>query len=110
MAFHSVALLFLGVARGRAGDVDGALDVLHAVERAGWFEHRAVWEAWLLPTRARLHAERDEVDEAERWLAEARRRLPEHRHGALAEAEALVAVRRGQAPAATERGVTPVRM
>jgi len=94
--FHSVALLFLGIARARSGDADGALVVLHEVERAGWLARRDVWKAWLLPWLASVHAARGEVDVAEQWLARAREALPPDRHDVLVAPEALVSLRRGR--------------
>jgi hypothetical protein len=93
---HSIALLFLGIARARAGDADGALELLHVVQRAGWLAHRELWMAWLLPWLAQLHAARGELDLAQQWLALARGRLPESRHGSLTSAESLVALRHGK--------------
>jgi hypothetical protein len=94
--FHSVALLFLGIARARGGDAQGALDLLYAVERAGWLAHRVVWLAWLLPWLAQLHAARGELDVAEGWLAVARTKLPRDRSAALVSPESLVLLRRGR--------------
>jgi hypothetical protein len=94
--FHCVALLFLGIARARGGDADGALELLYTVNRAGWLTHRTVWMAWLLPWLARLHVARGEVDLAEQWLGVARRRLPEGKRDALIEPEALIALRQGK--------------
>ena len=94
--FHSIALLFLGIARARSGDADGALDLLHRVERAGWISHRDVWKAWLLPWLASLHAARGEVDLAEQWLAVARAALPLERHDVLVAPATLVSLRRGR--------------
>jgi hypothetical protein len=94
--FHSVALLFLGILRARGGDAEGALALLHAVERAGWLSHRIVWMAWLLPWLAQLHAARGELEVAERWLAVAQATLPRDRAGALVSPESLVLLRRGK--------------
>jgi hypothetical protein len=94
--FHSIALLFLGIARARGGDADGALELLYVVERAGWLAHRDLWMAWLLPWLSSLHAVRGELDLAERWLEVARERLPEDKRGALVASETLVALRRGR--------------
>jgi tetratricopeptide (TPR) repeat protein len=94
--FHSVALLFLGIARARGGDAEGALSLLHSVERAGWLSHRVVWMAWLLPWLAQLHAARGEIDVAERWLALAHATLPADRSAALVSPESLVLLRRGR--------------
>lgn len=94
--FHSVALLFLGIARARGGDADGALELLHVVQRGGWLDHRAVWLAWLLPWMSQLHAARGEVDLAEQWLQMARAKLPPERKDALVSAEALLGLRRSR--------------
>jgi hypothetical protein len=93
--FHSIALLFLAIARARGGDADGALELLYVVHRAGWLAHREVWLAWLLPWLAQLHAARGELDVAQHWLADARARLPEGRRDVLTSAETLVALRLG---------------
>lgn len=94
--FHSVALLFLGIARARGGDLDGALDLLYVVERAGWLDGRPVWLAWLLPWLSQLHCARGEMDVAGQWLTVARAALPPSRHGVLASPEALLALRQGR--------------
>jgi hypothetical protein len=94
--YHSVAVLYLGVARARAGDIDGALELLHVVYDSGWLEGRDAWQAWLLPTLCQLHAARGELDVAERWLETARGRLPVERHAALAGSEIVLAIRRGR--------------
>jgi hypothetical protein len=95
--FHSVALLFLGIARARGGDAEGALDLLNAVHRAGWLEGRRVWLAWLLPWLATIHAARGDLERAESWLAYACSRLrPEHRRYSLVPCEAIIALRRGR--------------
>jgi hypothetical protein len=93
--FHCVGLLFLGIARARGGDVDGALDLLHGVERAGWLSQRALWMAWLLPWLSQLHAARNELDQAEQWLDVARASLPADRREVLVSPETLLALRRG---------------
>jgi hypothetical protein len=94
--FHSVALLFLGIARARGGDLDGALDLLYVVQRAGWLKGRPVWLAWLFPWLSQLHCARGEVDLASKWLEVARAALPANRHGVLASPEALLALRQGR--------------
>jgi hypothetical protein len=94
--FHCVALLFLGIAKARGGDADGALDLLYVVQRAGWLSHRALWMAWLLPWLAQLHAARNELDLAEKWLELARASLPPEKREALVSPESLVALRRGK--------------
>jgi hypothetical protein len=94
--FHSVALLFLGIARARGGDADGALELLYVVQRGGWLAHRAVWLAWLLPWMSQLHAARGEVELAEQWLDAARAKLPGDRQDALMSAEALLGLRRNR--------------
>ncbi|HTQ47823.1 MAG TPA: hypothetical protein VMI75_33930 [Polyangiaceae bacterium] len=94
--FHSVALLFLGIARARGGDLDGALDLLYVVQRAGWLARRPVWLAWLYPWLSQLHCARGEVDLAGKWLEVARTALPASRHGVLASPEALLALRQGR--------------
>ena len=94
--FHSVALLFLGIARARGGDLDGALDLLYVVHRAGWLERRPVWLAWLFPWLSQLHCARGEMDLAAKWLEVARAALPASRHGVLASPEALLALRQGR--------------
>jgi hypothetical protein len=101
--FHCVALLFLGIARARSGDADGALALLHTVEKAGWLSHREVWKAWLLPWLASLHAARGDVEAAEQWLSIARAALPLERHDVLVAPEALVSLRRGRDEEAIER-------
>jgi hypothetical protein len=93
--FHCVALLFLGIARARGGDADGALDLLYGVQRAGWLSHRALWMAWLLPWLSQLHAARNELELAEQWLDLARTTLPAERHEVLVSPGSLVALRRG---------------
>jgi hypothetical protein len=95
-AFHSVALLFLGIARAQGGDADGALDLLYVVHRGGWLDERPVWLAWLLPWLATIHAARGELDRAESWVADARARLPEHKLDTLVACETLIAARRGR--------------
>jgi hypothetical protein len=95
-AFHSVALLFLGIARARGGDADGALDLFYVVHGAGWLDERPVWLAWLLPWLATIHAARGELDRAESWAADARTRLPPHKQHALVACEVLIALRRGR--------------
>ena len=94
--FHSVALLFLGIARARGGDAEGALDLFYVVHDAGWLENRPGWMAWLLPWMATMHAVRGELDRAEGWLAVARARLPADKRESLVACEALVALRRGR--------------
>jgi hypothetical protein len=94
--FHCVALLFLGIARARGGDADGALELLYGVQRAGWLSHRALWMAWLLPWLSQLHAARNELDLAEQWLAVARAKLPADKQEALVSPQSLVALRRGR--------------
>jgi hypothetical protein len=94
--FHSVALLFLGIARARGGDADGALELLYVVQHGGWLAQRMVWMAWLLPWLAQLHAARGEIDLAEQWLEAARKVLPESKQEALVSPLALVLLRKGQ--------------
>jgi hypothetical protein len=94
--FHCVALLFLGIAKARGGDADGALDLLYVVQKAGWLSHRALWMAWLLPWLSQLHAARNELDLAEKWLEVARASLPKEKLEALVSPESLVALRRGK--------------
>jgi hypothetical protein len=94
--FHCVALLFLGIARARGGDADGALELLHVVQRSGWLSRRTLWMAWLLPWLAVLHAARNELDLAEKWLEVARAKLPEDRRDVLVSPESLLALRRGR--------------
>lgn len=94
--FHSVALLFLGIARARGGDLDGAIDLLYVVQRAGWLRGRTMWLAWLLPWLSQLHCARGEADLARKWLDVARAMLPQSRHGVLASPEALLALREGR--------------
>jgi hypothetical protein len=94
--FHSVGLLFLGIARARGGDIDGAIDLLYVVHEGGWLERRAVWQAWLMPWISQLHAARGELDLAEEWLELARKKLPPDRQQAMVSAETLVALRRGR--------------
>jgi hypothetical protein len=88
-----VSLLFLGIARARGGDADGALALLHVVHRGGWLEHRAVWLAWLLPWMSQLHAARGELEPAEQWLKAARDKLPPERQDSLMSAEAVLGLR-----------------
>ncbi len=94
--FHCVALLFLGIARARGGDADGALELLYVVQRAGWLSHRTLWMAWLLPWLSQLHAARNELDLAEQWLEVARTSLPAEKREVLVSPESLVALRRGK--------------
>jgi len=94
--FHSIAVLFLGIAKARAGDVDGALELLHVVDAGGWLAGRDLWQAWLLPWMSQLHAARGDLDAAEQWLAIARERLPSDRHEHLISAATVVALRRGR--------------
>jgi hypothetical protein len=94
--FHSVALLFLGIAKARGGDADGALDLLYLVQKGGWLAHKALWMAWLLPWLAQLHAARAEVDLAEQWLEAARKVLPEGKQEGLVSPQALVLLLRGK--------------
>jgi hypothetical protein len=94
--FHCVTLLFLGIARARGGDADGALDLLYVVHRSGWLSHKLVWMAWLLPWLSQLHAARGEVDLAEKWLEVARVKLPPDKREVLVSPESLVALRRGR--------------
>jgi len=101
--FHSIALLFLAIARARTGDADRALELLYTVDGAGWITHRDVWMAWLLPWLAALHAARGELELAERWLAVARARLPEGKRESLIGAEALLALRSGRNDEAVAR-------
>ena len=98
--FHSVALLFLGIARARGGDLDGALDLLYVVHRAGWLERRPVWLAWLFPWLSQLHCARGEMDLAAKWLEAARAALPASRHGVLASPRGAA----GAAPGAIRGG------
>jgi hypothetical protein len=101
-SFHSVALLFLGIARARSGDLDGALELLYVVHHGGWLDRRDVWQAWLLPWLSQLHTARGELDLGERWLEAARLRLGNaeaggpDRRDSLASAETLLALRRGE--------------
>jgi hypothetical protein len=106
--YHAVALLHLGVARARMGDIDGALELLHLVQGSGWLEARDAWQAWLLPSLCQLHAARGELDVAERWLEKARARLPGERHWVLAGSEVLVALRRGRYDDAIARADTSI--
>lgn len=101
--FHSVALLFLGIARARTGDADGALDLLYVVQRGGWLEARDVWMAWLLPWLAQLHAVRGDLDLAQKWLEVARARLPPGRREGLVSPETLVDLRLGRLQEAIAR-------
>lgn len=94
--FHCVALLFLGIAKARGGDADGALELLYVVQRSGWLAHRALWMAWLLPWLAVLHAARNELDLADQWLEVARGKLPEDRRDVLVSPQSLLALRRGK--------------
>lgn len=94
--FHCVALLFLGIARARGGDADGALDLLYAVQRSGWLAQRLLWMAWLLPWLSQLHAARGEVDLAQQWLDVARAKLPPEKHDVLVSPTCLIALRRGK--------------
>jgi len=94
--FHCVGLLFLGIARARGGDADGALDLLYVVQRSGRLAHRMLWMAWLLPWLAQLHAARGELDLAEQWLEVARATLPPDKREVLVSPESLVALRRGK--------------
>lgn len=94
--FHCVALLFLAIAKARAGDCDGALELLYAVQRSGWLAHRILWMAWLLPWLAQLHAARGDLDLAEQWIEVAHTKLPEDRRDALVSAQCLLALRRGK--------------
>lgn len=94
--FHSVALLCLGIARARGGDLEGALELLYVVQQGGWLRHRVVWQAWLLPWLSQLHAARAELDLARRWLDAARAILPAESREALHPPEALLALREGR--------------
>lgn len=94
--FHSVALLFLGIARARGGDLDGALALLYVVQQGGWLRHRVVWQAWLLPWLSQLHAARAELDLARQWLDAARAILPADKRESLYAPEALLAMREGR--------------
>ena len=94
-ALHSIAVLMLGIARARAGDVDGALALLEAVDAGGWLSGREAWQAWLLPWMSQLHAARGDLDLAETWLAAARQRLP-GRDEVLVSPATVLALRRGQ--------------
>jgi hypothetical protein len=94
--FHSVALLFLGIARARGGDAEGAIDLFYVVQRAGWLDERPLWLAWLLPWLATMHAALGELDRADSWLAEARARLPGDKRDPLVACETLIALRRGR--------------
>jgi hypothetical protein len=94
--FHSVALLFLGIAWARGGDLDGALDLLYVVQRGGWLRQRLAWQAWLLPWLSQLHAARAELDLARKWLDAARATLPADRRDVLYAPEALLAMRDGR--------------
>jgi hypothetical protein len=94
--FHCVALLFLGIARARAGDCDGALELLYAIQRSGWLAHRVLWMAWLLPWLSQLHAARGDLDLAEQWLEVARAKLPAEKKEVLVSPECLIALRRGK--------------
>jgi len=101
--FHSVALLFLGIARARTGDADGALELLYVVQRGGWLDARDVWMAWLLPWLAQLHAARGDLDLAQKWLEVARARLPPGRREGLVSPETLVDLRLGRLQEAIAR-------
>ncbi len=94
--FHSVALLFLGIARARGGDLDGSLALLYVVQQGGWLRHRVVWQAWLLPWLSQLHAARAELDLARQWLDAARAILPADKRESLYAPEALLAMREGR--------------
>ncbi|HEX8793505.1 MAG TPA: hypothetical protein VF765_21330 [Polyangiaceae bacterium] len=94
--FHSVALLFLGIARARGGDLDGALALLYVVQNGGWLRQRAVWQAWLLPWLSQLHAARGEMDLAHQWLDVGRAGLPADKREVLYAPEALLAMREGR--------------
>jgi predicted Zn-dependent protease len=95
-SFHAIGLLFLGIARARTGDADGALDLLYGVQHSGWLAQRDIWLAWLLPWLAQLHAARGDLDLAQKWLDVARARLPEGRRDGLVSPEVLVALRLGR--------------
>jgi hypothetical protein len=93
--FHSIAVLLLGIARARGGDVDGALSLLRVVDEGGWLAGREMWQAWLLPWMSQLHAARGDLDLAEQWLAAARQRLP-GRPEILLSPTTVLALRRGR--------------
>ncbi len=94
-AIHSIAVLMLGIARARAGDVDGALALLQAVDAGGWLSGREMWQAWLLPWMSQLYAARGDLDLAETWLTRARQRLP-GRDEVLVSPATVLALRRGR--------------
>jgi hypothetical protein len=99
---HSVALMYLGIARARTGEIDRAITLLEAVERAGWLRARLQWLAWLWPWMAALYAARGELETGERWLDTARARLPAEMHRFLLSPSALVLARRGRYAEAVE--------
>jgi hypothetical protein len=94
-AVHSISVLLLAIARARGGDVDGALELLHAVDEGGWLTGREAWQAWLLPWMSQLHAARGDLDLAEKWLAVARERLASSPEVLVSPATVL-ALRRGR--------------
>jgi len=107
-AFHSVALLFLGIARARGGDAQGALDLLLVVEHAGWLSHKVLWLAWLLPWLAQLYAVRDDLGRAQHWIEVATANLPADKHEVLVSPRTLVLLKQGkndEAETAIERYV-----
>jgi hypothetical protein len=65
--YHSAALIYLGVARARSGDVDGALSLLHTVQGSGWLVGHTRWRNLLLSALAVLHAARGDLVDAQRW-------------------------------------------
>jgi hypothetical protein len=91
---HSAALMYLGIARARTGEIDRAIALLEAVERAGWLRARVQWLAWLWPWMAALYAARGDLELGERWLDTARARLPGEMHRFLLSTSALVLARR----------------
>jgi hypothetical protein len=91
-----VALLFLGIARARGGDAQGALDLLQVVEQAGWLSHKVLWLAWLLPWLSTLYAVRDDMDRAQHWLAVAEANLPEDKRDVLVSPRTLLLLKQGK--------------
>lgn len=97
-AHHAIAVFGVGAARIAQGQPERGVELMEAVLESGWGRaiamsaQRGVLEAGLASGLALA----GEIDRAERWLAEAKRRAPPAHSGRTLYAEALIAARRAR--------------